>query len=643
MDYLEITDTNDWITAAQTGNIGVNGEYLSMPPSLFDTISEFIQWLKDGKKIPVNGSVTNPVIQPVVASAYLDLTGSFTGQYPVYYISQLGSTSSVWTNGFYIYRVNNIPSDGFLFPLSWFNFPSQLRYTFTNNNNTINIYSGRFSGSISGNYYFGQALPFQFPFADNSSNYITGYFGLPTIDNPSSYSFIPDSSFTPFISFVLMSNDEYRARPFLFYKGIDGNYYTSYFNNIYSISYNGVSYPLFLNTFKRSGNVNIESIGNSNPTFNDTDKIYIDLQLGDLSSVSIALTDLLSAINQNLINATIAIQEANSANLPVDTTPFIQLVQSYEELTNDVISGEVSITSGLTSMYTLLSGSIANITNPTLTNACISAYNAFLNKLSLFQSAGGGSNPNYTYTTVQTLQGQLNTLYSNYISGIITYSNMLTIAASDLSDAVEDATSTQEIISLNSVYQSFIDYVGATIQGSTYSKDVLDNFEDILDDYESGSISASEALSQLKSEYQLGISSAKTAVDVGAIVSGYQASIDQISVHTFDLSVASADNINETLDLEADLISKFDLSEFESYINFNQWQLMNNQEANLYREYFQRILNENSPFFGFIFYPLVLSMVGLLLGTRVHFKRKEERPTELLDVKDWYSRHNMDI
>lgn len=598
-DYLTANNyltVSDWLGADFERDINVSGKFLGIPFQLWLKLKAAVDWMVQVGNLPQGGSVSSPVNEYVLSNEYIAefiLDGVSYYDIPVY--NSILITLNSYSNGaMYSRLLSKYITSSIIIPTSMFD-----GNTHNFSSNTYN-YTPIFSSGInSGGYWYG------------GNRYGFGYGSIVLQSNTNRPGMAYDSRLPIYLIF-LRNNGV--AWPLMIYYGVDGQQYTvsNYTNN------NG----MYFDIYSRNGSLNVTSNGNTQyPSFNNSDPVYIDLQIGDLTSSLSSLTDLIIALNQNLVEATIALQEASQSDLPVDTTPFKQLVDSYEEVTNDVISGDISITSGLSSMYTLLAGSLQNITNPALSDACINAYNAFVNKLSLFQSAGGGSTPNYTYTTVQTLQGQLDTLYNNYQNGNITYDSMLTAAANDLSLAVEDAISTQEIISLNSVYQSFLQMVGAVIEGSTYSKGVVQQFDEVLEDYADGTISRSAALTQLKSIYQLGMASAKTAVDVGVIISGYQAALDQIAVDNFTITTTTGDLVTDVTNMESDLVGQIDLDQFEAYIDFNNWRFLPQSEAGLYREYFQRIMDSQSPFYVFIYIPLILSMVGIILGSRIYFRR----------------------
>ena len=49
---------------------------------------------------------------------------------------------------------------------------------------------------------------------------------------------------------------------------------------------------------------------------------------------------------------------------------------------------------------------------------------------------------------------------------------------------------------------------------------------------------------------------------------------------------------------------------------FDDWVLMPDSEANLYREYFKRFFADSSPFYVFIYYPIVLGIAGIVMASR---------------------------
>lgn len=583
-NLMSYSSISDWLGPDWQSNISTFEKYLKIPFGQWVLIKQFWNWYRSSRNLS-SGTVTAPSNSLVSGGTSLATNiGSFQVSSNVFN-SQYGYTRFA---NFDIYGLSFVPSSMVAFYLSDINNVFPFSFSVNGTSHSISVI---YLTSPYPCYDFAlDNVPFSRVFVSRTDD---------------TWLNIKQSS--P-LYLCLVDRGQNQCLPFV--------YYTSFQYDSLLTAWKSGSSPLPFTSAPYS--VLASDYGEFGYTFNSSDPIYLDLQLGNLSSSISALSDLISALNQNLVSYTIALQEASSSDLPIDTTPFIQLVQSYENLTNDCINGNITVTSALSSMYTLLSQSIGRISNPSLENACLSAYNAFLNKLSLFQSVGGSAT-NFTFTTVQTLQSTLDTYYQSFSGGSITYDQMLSTAAGALSTSVSSATSTQEIISLNNVYRSFLSRVGADLDSSTYSKDVIDGFHETLDDYEDGTISRSQALSSLKSDYRSGISGTVSAVDVAAITAAYQASVDQIAVSEFDISSELGQVSADSIALEDDLLEQLDFNSLQAEFAMQSWQFMPDREANLYREYFEQFLDEDSPFWTFLYYPLVLSLMGIVLGTAISF------------------------
>lgn len=412
--------------------------------------------------------------------------------------------------------------------------------------------------------------------------------------------------------YIFGAYNETHAIPLFVYTAIDGNTYIIFPR----------SDPNWgLQPFGGNSMINASGSGQPPYNFNNSDLIYIDLQLGQLQSSLQGIIDLITAINNNLVAFTVAIQTNSPEDLPVNMTSILDFISYCNNETGMFMSGTQTLSETLGNMYEQMYTVLGTITSPVLSNAIISAYNAFLNKLTLYEQTT--ANAGIEFESVQQFTSELKTIQNNGISsGLIT--SALTNALNTLNTYVSNATSIEEIIGLHNAYQSFLEGLGLRLEQSTYSKNAVKAFNDIVDSYLNGSITQEQALTNLLSSYKTNLKTyAKTAEDVSAIIAGYQACIDRISLQAFDVPADGLGTlVPEVIKQEDDIIQQLNTNELSTMLQFQQWQYMNAGEANLYREYFQIILDTTSPFYVFIYPVLILGIVGIILGTHIRIHGK---------------------
>lgn len=605
----------EWLGASYQAETSISGSFLGITPNLFAKIKLAVDFGIQNGDIPTGGSEAAPVNKDIRPKYYLsDLTitnnitnntQSFTNL-PLVYVNDIASGGDL-LNGFY--QVNYLPTN--------------YLYTFT--------YS-----TISGN-----ASNTEFRLIDFTSNTIPGYTNLSTyadffrfrtysgnsvnsLVRPATYTQYPANSQYPIYCIPACSGsvNDMRFTLLFIYRATNGNYYyQANHDNPWS------RIPVVVS----DTNGKIISVGQPNYNFNNVDPIYIDLQLGNLLSSIQALIDLITAINNNLITATIAIQSNSPSDLPVDTTPYIDFVNYCNEETNLALSGYQSIAEAVGNMYVEMYDIMSETTSTNLLNAIINAYNAFINKLTLFQIMNGSSGGSGSLLEpVQDFQVDLSDIRDSYSSGSITSAQAISQASALLYSYVSDAASVEEIIGLNSAYQSFAEDLGLILDQSSNVNSVINGFNNIVDQYLNGTLDSQAALSSLLSTYKSALNSSKTVESVIAIISAYQVAVDRISLNAFSVDPEGiGTTVPEVIQQEDDLLQLLDQNDLRAILQFQQWSYLNTNESNLYREYFQKILDSTSPFYVFIYPCLVLGIVGIILGThiKIHGKTTVRNPT----------------
>ena len=587
------TSVNDWLGSGWESRLSVASGYLTMQTSIWLAVYSFYNWLKFNGAIPTGGTVSNPAVDYTIPEYYIpSLTvGSATvTDCPVILYSDFTTISS----GFY--RVNSslffatLGSVDYATIDSWGSSSSVIGSPITYNSISI---------SPSG-YKYGNP-PFHFGYLLNGS-YSSPFIAVK--NNASTYPF--DTSRDVIWFLAASSSSSSMCGICYAYPCLDGYYYVR--GNLG----NYVPFPFV----HRNQSMSISDVGHPDYDFNNVDPVAISLQIGQLTDVVAALNQYLQAVNNNLIQATIALQTANPGNLPVDTSSFNDLVEDYESLTNDFINQTISLSSCVSSMYSLLNASLASINNPSLADACINAYNAFLNKIIAFSQGSGSTTSQVVTQNVSNFQSILEGLSTDLDNLDTTLPVALSDAASALSTAIGNSSSLSEISTLNSIYNSWLRTLGIELELNPDVIGAVDDINSAVDDYLSGDLDRATALSDIRSAYYDGVRSAKTTYDLTSICTAYSTALDTLQSGEMSLSDEIGLTATEYLALEGDLIDTFNYAQFEGFLESQIVSFFPESESNLYKHYFDLILDETqSPLAPYIQYPLLLGILGLVLGS----------------------------
>lgn len=620
-----------WLGANFEAEASVSGTFLGLTPNLYAKIKAAVEFCigNSNDDLPQGGSESSPVARSLLSNYYLpcEITipgvGTFTGDYPIINWESIANRSPDYqfvnsNSRAYRYEYNTFPlSFSTSLATDWTDITiisNNLTYTYSYYINSIKITNNNLSGTLS---------------LGNRSNSCVKV----PINCWNMEAYYANSQYPIQLVFIPRNGSYQNLVPALIYKAINGYTYLCCYliQDIPSI-------PAFSNG---NGDITAFSVGQPGYTFNNADLIYIDLQLGQLNSALQALLALIAAINDNLVTWTIALQTTSPGDLPVDTTPLIDFVDYCNEQTNLYLSGTSTLANTVGNMYQQLYTTLSGIQSAPLSDACINTYNAFINKLTLFSNYNAY---NTNITVVDTFSDYCNEEYRLFNNGSHTLANALANTNTRFTNALNNATTIQEIIGLCNVYSTFLDRLGINIEKPVYVTTAISSLNDITDNYLSGSIDRGTALSSLLSTYKNSVMSCVSASDIAQIITAYQACLDRISLE--DLSIdpdGLGDTADEVISMEDDLLSHIDLDELSVMLDFQNWTYINASEGTLYREFFQKLMDSNSPFYLFIYVPMILGIVGIVLGTRVTLPHKvKESHDDSITVNPNYDRYHSD-
>lgn len=595
-----------WLGANFESEATVSGSFLGLTPNLWAKLKLAVEASigSGSDDLPTGGTVSEPVTRSLLSNYYLPCTitipnvGTYTGDYPVLDYGAIANRQPDfrYTNQFsygYKYAYNAFPIS---FPLQM---TTQVQVPFTIVSNSVTY---NFSYFINNTYTVNSPKPGALSIGDPSTDSNSSLrVPINSFDNRAFYA---DTLYNAQLAFIPKNGSYQNLIPVFIYHSINGYDYLMYPANF------GITIPAFSTG---TGSITAYGVGIPQYTFNNADLIYIDLQLGNLNTALQALIALIAALNDNLVTWTIAIQSNSPSDLPEDTTSLIDYVDYCNEQTNLYLSGTSSLAACVGNMYTELYNTLSIVSSSQISTALINTYNAFLSKMTLYSSS---MDPGGTLSSVQQFQTALFSLTG-------TYAQKFAAATSLLDTYISNATGIQETIALYNAYTSYCDTLGYQINLVTDIKSSINQMNAVVDRYLNGTVDASSAMTTLLTLYKNGISNAKSGDQLAAVVAAYQACVDRISLDAFSVDPEGlGDTADDVIQLEDDLISHIDLDALSAMFDFQNWTYINSQEGSLYREFFQKIMNSNSPFYLFIYVPMILGIVSIVLGTRVTLPHK---------------------
>lgn len=221
----------------------------------------------------------------------------------------------------------------------------------------------------------------------------------------------------------------------------------------------------------------------------------------------------------------------------------------------------------------------------------------------------------------------------DYLSGSLSFPD----AVSDLSDSITDNFNNAQSIDEKSFVLLQGQYeLDRLIQASNnksisdINSSVVPSFQSTVSDFNSGSLSLSDALSSLNSGYESALASAETPEQGILVNTSYQIFLKKLEIESRQKafskldSAVSDDQLSEAEEYyqsEEELIDMFQIAEFESALDFNLWfNTLPPSETIEYKKFFDFLLNDSS-IRMFLVVPISLILVRILLGTRLVLSR----------------------
>ena len=231
-----------------------------------------------------------------------------------------------------------------------------------------------------------------------------------------------------------------------------------------------------------------------------------------------------------------------------------------------------------------------------------------------------------------------NNIVDKFQNGNITYTDALD-QLGDRYDFIHTTDIYQNLLYVNE-YQMSVSKLNGLVSSSAAQKssDLDGQMSATVDQFADGSIDLKGAMDTLQGDFSTALSGAQTVEEAQAVTAVYQVKLRQLETQNqvklmegFDV-VISDDEIQKADDYyaaEDELVNAFDVADFDSQLQFELWWLqMPRNETIEYKKFFDYLMNESDIKY-FITIPLAMSLVAIIMGTRMRTRpdRVIERST----------------
>ena len=153
--------------------------------------------------------------------------------------------------------------------------------------------------------------------------------------------------------------------------------------------------------------------------------------------------------------------------------------------------------------------------------------------------------------------------------------------------------------------------------------------ESVINSFASGDVTLKYAMDTMQTDFSDALSGAQTVDEAQAVTAVYQANLKQLELQSqFQLmegldGVLSDEEVQKSDDYyaaEEELVNAFDVAEFESQLQFDNWFLhLNQTEVFNYKRFFDYLLNDSNIRY-FIIIPLTMGLVSIIMGTTMRVR-----------------------
>lgn len=226
----------------------------------------------------------------------------------------------------------------------------------------------------------------------------------------------------------------------------------------------------------------------------------------------------------------------------------------------------------------------------------------------------------------------------SYIAGDSSFSDTLSNLSTTLGNSISNSATDAEKQFHASLGQFELDRLvqASNDKNMTQIQNTLvPSLNNSVNSFASGSSTLEDSLTSLNNSFGSSLDSAETPEQALLVSTQYQIALKKLEIQAQikaknKLDSAISDDEMSQFDsyyqTEEDIIQLFDKEEFESKLDYQTWLLqLPTTEAIQYRQFFEYILND-SPWKYFILIPMMMTLVSIVLGTRIRLRGSDEAP-----------------
>lgn len=166
----------------------------------------------------------------------------------------------------------------------------------------------------------------------------------------------------------------------------------------------------------------------------------------------------------------------------------------------------------------------------------------------------------------------------------------------------------------------------ASTVAAAKANDLDNRMGTVVDSFASGDVTMKQAMDSLQSDFSESLSGAQTVDEAQAVMAVYKVNMQKLELQgQFQLmegfdAVISDEEVQRADDYyatEDELVNAFDVADFDAQLQFDLWWLqMPRSETIEYKKFFDYLMNESDIKY-FITIPLAMSLVAIIMGTKI--------------------------
>lgn len=229
-------------------------------------------------------------------------------------------------------------------------------------------------------------------------------------------------------------------------------------------------------------------------------------------------------------------------------------------------------------------------------------------------------------------------IFDDYMNGNLSYTDAL-VQLNDYFDELVSDDVYQNILYATEYQNAVLHLNGLASSSAADKATALDSdMQSTVDQFADGTLDLKSAMDTLSGDFSSALAGAQTVEEAQAVTTVYQANLKLLEVQNqIHMMIALDDAIsddelatmNDYYAAEYELVNAFDVADFDAQLQFDLWFLqMPKNETIEYKKFFDYLMNESDIKY-FITIPLAMSLIAIIMGTRMRTKGDRDRSPDI--------------